>query len=229
MTESETPDNENAPIHYSDRVFDNKKKQIENWSVISLICLIMAVIFISFDLRLLSGCFVIGGASLFILIIRNYSSLIRTIKGSFKDASVSNEKKDDVISEFSHRIREPLNNLVIIADLLMDDALQKKQKELVETFVASTNNMVNTVNELTMQSAGNYSFASRKHIRFNILSTIQNTIELYKLKEKANLDFIFNKKDFHEFECYGDPIILKQIFLDLFNSIEARIQKKQQR
>ena len=226
MTESETSDNKNAPIPYPDRIFDKKKKQIENWSVISLICLILAVIFISFDLRLLSGCFVIGGASLFILIFRNYSSLINSIKGSFNDASTSNEKKDDVISDFSHRIREPLNNLVIIADLLMEDALQKKQKELLETFVASTSNMVNTVNELTMQTAGNYSFTSRKPIRFNILSTIQNTIELYKLKEKANLDFIFNKKDFHEFECNGDPIILKQIFLDLFNSIEAQNSEK---
>jgi signal transduction histidine kinase len=179
MTESETSNNENAPLQYPDRTFDRKKKQIENWSVISLICLILAVIFISFDLRLLSGCFVIGGASLFILIIRNYSSLIKSIKGSFNDASASNEKKDDVISDFSHRIREPLNNLVIIGDLLMDDGLQKKQKELVETFIASASNMVNTVNELTMQTAGNYSFASRKPIRFNILSTIQNTIELY--------------------------------------------------
>ncbi len=98
------------------------------------------------------------------------------------------------MADFSHRIREPLNNLVIIADLLMGTGLQKKQKELIETFIASTNNMVTTVNELTMESAGNLSFETRKQIRYNILSTIQNTIELYSLKEKANLDFIFNQE-----------------------------------
>ncbi|MCK7536329.1 MAG: hypothetical protein MZV63_37770 [Marinilabiliales bacterium] len=43
----------------------------------------------------------------------------------------------------------------MIADMLMDIGLQKKQKELLETFIASTNNMVTTVNELTMESAGN--------------------------------------------------------------------------
>ena len=63
---------------------------------------------------------------------------------------------------------------------------------------------------------------ARKQIRYNILSTIQNTIELYSLKEKANLDFIFNKKDYSDYECQGDPIILKQIFLDIFNTIEAQ-------
>jgi CheY-like chemotaxis protein len=82
--------------------------------------------------------------------------------------------------------------------------------------------MVTTVNELTMESAGSFSFEIRKQIRYNILSTIQNTIELYSLKEKANLDFIFNKKDYSDYECQGDPIILKQIFLDLFNTIEAQ-------
>jgi CheY-like chemotaxis protein len=45
---------------------------------------------------------------------------------------------------------------------------------------------------------------------------------LYGLKDKANIDFILNKKEFSDFECYGDPIILKQIFLDLFNTIETQ-------
>jgi CheY-like chemotaxis protein len=207
---------------YSDEIFNKKKASIETYSIISLICLILAVIFISFNLRLIAGFLVITGAAIFILIIRKANDLIRTVKESFRDASSSNEKKDDVITDFSHRIREPLNNLVIIADLLMDTGLQKKQKELIETFIASTNNMVTTVNELTMESAGNLSFEARKQIRYNILSTIQNTIELYSLKEKANLDFIFNKKDYSEYECQGDPIILKQIFLDIFNTIESQ-------
>jgi CheY-like chemotaxis protein len=212
----------NTENKYSDESFNKKRRSIETYSIISLICLILAVILISFDLRLIAGFLVISGAAIFVLIIRKANDLIRTVKESFRDASSSNEKKDDVITEFSHRIREPLNNLVIIADLLMATGLQKKQKELIETFVASTNNMVTTVNELTMESAGNLSFEVRKQIRYNILSTIQNTIELYSLKEKANIDFIFNKKDYNDFECQGDPITLKQIFLDVFNTIESQ-------
>ena len=142
------------------------------------------------------------------------------IKESLKTFSSLNEKKDDVIIDFSHKIREPLNNLVIIVDMLMESGLQKKQKELLETFIASTNNMVTIVNELTMKSAGNLSYQQRKAIKFNLLSTIQNTIELYNLKDKASIDFILNKKEFSDLECFGDPIILKQIFLDLFNTIE---------
>ena len=202
--------------------FNKKKGKIEIYSIIAILCLILAVIFISFDLRLIAGFLVISGAALFALISRKTSGLLQNVKESFLDISSSNEKKDDVISDFSHRIREPLNDLVIIADLLMSSDLQKKQRELIETFIASTNNMVTTVNELTTESAGSLRFQARKQIKFNILSTIQNTIELYSLKEKANIDFIFIKKDYYEYECQGDPIILKQIFLDLFHTIEIQ-------
>lgn len=206
----------------SDEAFLKKKGMIEKYSVISMVCLIMAVIFLSFNLRLIAGILVICGAILFLFITRKSTELIGSMKESFTDVSESNEKKDDVITDFSHNIREPLNNLVIISDLLMESGLQKKQKDLIETLIASTNNMVTTVNELAMESAGNISFGTRKPIRYNILSTIQNTIELYSLKEKANLDFIFTRKDYYDYECFGDPIILKQIFLDLFNTIEQQ-------
>jgi CheY-like chemotaxis protein len=154
--------------------------------------------------------------------VRKADELNKSFNKSLNEFSSLSERKDDVIIDFSHRIREPLNNLVIISDMLMESGLQKKQKELLETFIASTNNMVTTVNELTMQSAGNLSYEHRKAIRFNLFSTIQNTIELYSLKDQAKIEFILNKKEFSDFEFYGDPIILKQIFLDLFNTIEIQ-------
>jgi CheY-like chemotaxis protein len=202
--------------------YENDKKIIERLSYIALFSLIISVILLSFDLRLPSGCFIIATAAVGIAILKKAFSLLKKVGESFNEASTSSEKKDDVITDFSHRIREPLNNLVIIGDLLIESGLQKKQKELLETFIASTNNMVDTVNELTMQTAGNISYAERKKIRFNLISTIQNTIDLFNLKEVANIDFILNNKEMNQFEMTGDPIILKQIFLDLFNTIEGQ-------
>lgn len=216
---------ENIPGNFrlnksNEEILDKKKKNIETYSIVALLILISAVLLISFDLKLLAGCMVIAGTSIGVIIVRKASDLNSRFKDSLNEFSSLSERKDDVITDFSHRIREPLNNLVIISDMLMESGLQKKQKELLETFIASTNNMVTTVNELTMQSAGNLSYEHRKAIRFNLFSTIQNTIELYGLKDNANIDFILNKKEFSDLECFGDPIILKQIFLDLFNTIE---------
>lgn len=220
VSETENIPGSNNLNKSNEEILDKKKKNIETYSIIALLILISAVLLISFGLKLLAGCMVIAGTSIGVIIVRKASELNTRFKDSLNEFSSLSERKDDVITDFSHRIREPLNNLVIISDMLMESGLQKKQKELLETFIASTNNMVTTVNELTMQSAGNLSYEHRKAIRFNLFATIQNTIELYGLKDNANIDFILNKKEFSDFECYGDPIILKQIFLDIFNTIE---------
>jgi len=209
-----------------EEILEKKRKTIETYSIVMLLSLIAAVLLISINLKLPAGCLVIAAASLGVIVVRKASELNRNFKESLNEFSSLSERKDDVIIDFSHRIREPLNNLVIISDMLMESGLQKKQKELLETFIASTNNMVTTVNELTMQSAGNLSYEHRKALRFNLLSTIENTIELYSLKDRANIDFILNKKEFSDFECFGDPIILKQIFLDLFNTIEIQSSER---
>ena len=222
INETESGDNFNDLNKSSEESFEKERKIIETYSIIALLSLVSAVLLISFNLKLPAGCMVIAGASLGVIIVRKAWYLNNSFKESLNEFSSLSGKKDHVITDFSHRIREPLNNLVIITDMLMESGLQKKQKELLETFIASTNNMVTTVNELTMQSAGNLSYEHRKAIRFNLLSTIQNTIELYSLKDRANIDFILNKKEFSDFECFGDPIILKQIFLDLFNTIEIQ-------
>jgi CheY-like chemotaxis protein len=199
-----------------------ERKRLELFSLLAMGILIMSVILLSFNLNLFAGSLVIIACALGVVVVRKALYLIKKVHESLSEASESSEKKDDVITDFSHRIREPLNNLVIIGDLLIASGLQKKQKELLETFIASTKNMVTTVNELTMKSAGNISYETREKIRFNLLSTIQNTIDLFSLKDTANIDFILSKKDFSQFEVAGDPITIKQILLDIFNTIESQ-------
>jgi signal transduction histidine kinase len=156
-------------------VFEKRRKKLESYSLIALLGLITSVILISFDLRLVAGSVIIATAALEIIILRKLKDLIKRSKESLSEFYSIEKNKNNVITDFSHKIREPLNNIVIIADMLMESGLQKKQKELLETFIASTNNMVTTVNELSMQTAGNISLDPRKAIRFNLLSTIQNT------------------------------------------------------
>ena len=217
---------ENSFNQHSGAGIEDDLRKLVRFSYVAISALIIALIFLMTDLKLFAGITIIVSACAGILVLRKTISLFNNVRASLNDAASSSEKKDDVITDFSHKIREPLNNLVIITDMLMESGLQKKQKELLETFVASTNNMVTTVNELTMQSAGNLSPESRKKIRFNLLSTIQNTIELFNLKDKSNIDFILNKKEFADFDCFGDPIVLKQIFLDIFNTIENQFSER---
>ncbi len=204
----------------TDEFYLKNRKLVETLAYAAISGLIIAVTFLMFDLTLIAGIIIIIAACIGLYLIKKATVFLNQARNTIIDTSSSSEQKDDVINNFSHKIREPLNNIVIITDMLLESDLEQKQKELLETFVASTKNMVNTVDELTMQSAEHISLEPRKFIRFNLLSTIQNTIELYNLKDKVNIDFILDKKEFNDFECFGDPIFLKQIFLDLFNTIE---------
>lgn len=221
MTERQNKTIPSGPyFRLSDKTPEMRRKEIGNYALAALICMIMSVIMISVKLWLIAGILVIISAAVLLLILRKTMLLIDILDESLIEASVSNKEKENIIKNFSHRIREPLNTLLTISEMFMDSGLQKKQKELMETFLASTGNMITTVNELSVESAGSLSYKPKNNIRFNILTSIQNAIELYQLKEKSNLDFILNRKDFSAYECEGDPVILKQIILDLFNTIE---------
>lgn len=226
MAREAVQDNNKDTREENGKSYEECRNRLQSFSYIGVMILIISVLLISFGLYLPAGILIIIAAILITYLTRKTTRVMDRVKDSLMFVSSSNERKVDVISDFSHKIREPLNNIVIITDMLMESGLQKKQKELLETFVASTKNMVTTVNELTMQSAGDISFEPRKNIRFNILPTIQNTIELYSLKDKANIDFILNKKEFVDIESFGDPIILKQIFLDIFNTIENQYSER---
>jgi len=206
--------------HPPRETFEKNRKRIETLYYAAISMLILAIIFLLLNLRLPAGILIITTAITGLYLVKQVTSLLNSVKNLLEEVSTANARKDNVIPDFSHKIREPLNNLVIITDMLMGSDLGHKERDLVETFIASTKNMVTSVNELTMQSARSISFESRKHIRFNLMSTIQNTIELYNLKDKASIDFTLNRKEYFDIECLGDPIILKQILLDIFNNIE---------
>jgi signal transduction histidine kinase len=142
------PDNYNSEKSENfpgDVTYNRKKNLIGSYAIIALTFLVLSLIFLTFNLRLLAGILVIAGASFVVLLTRKTGSLSESPKEPLAETPSPVGEKEKVISEFSHRIREPLNNLVLLADLLMDSGPQKRQKDLLETFVASTNNMVTIV------------------------------------------------------------------------------------
>lgn len=199
---------------------DGKIKLIERYLIISMSALIIALLLIAFEQPLLAGCLVVTGASLGLVIFKKVTQLNRKYIDSINSFLKTDSRKDRIITNFSHKIREPLNNLVITEELFNKSDPNSKQKELLETIVASTKSMVSTVNELTMQAAENMSYESRKMIRFNILSAVENVIELYKLKDTVSIQFIIESAASGDLECIGDPVSIKQIFLDIFSRIE---------
>ncbi len=155
-----------------------------------------------------------------IVIVYTWLSIKRNInqaRTEIKELQDLIEKKDNYISDFSYRIRTPLNNLPLINDLLSELNVHDEQKELLDTLISSTNNMISALNELSIRSAGEVSIKPRKNIWFDLEKTIDNTIELLNIVDADNiiLDISWDnriKKDYS-----GDPIAIKQILIDIFS------------
>ena len=129
------------------------------------------------------------------------------------------EIKNTFISQLSHQIRTPLNNIVVIGNLLNDTQLNQRQKDWMETILASANNLVNVVNIIASKVTSTGIVDTKPtNINFNLQTVLNNTVQLfvgqseeYNIGLKPNLDTPYILE--------GDPIQIKQIFLTLIDAI----------
>jgi CheY-like chemotaxis protein/signal transduction histidine kinase len=127
-------------------------------------------------------------------------------------------KKDDFLSKLSHQIRTPLNNITLISNLVDRSKLPPDQLDLFDTIIASTNNLVNVVNNIVQVSTIDMQETEQNPISFNIESTIENTLNLFKNQHKDKLD-ITSKMDMPKVHFIGNPIRIKQLILNLIENL----------
>ncbi len=203
----------------SDIIIGGISKKILIPCILSALFLIISVTFYVIEIKTLP--IVSGIIALIPLLVAIYRTraIISDNKKILNDLSFVVEKQEEVINTFSHKIREPLNNLVMLSSMLNETDLNAKQRELIDTFNSSTDIMVGVVNDLTMETAGNLTFESRNNIRYKLGASIQDTIDLFKLNAKhEQYLIIYDDKGEGDIELTGDPIIIKQILIDLLST-----------
>ncbi|MDX9769165.1 MAG: response regulator [Tenuifilaceae bacterium] len=127
--------------------------------------------------------------------------------------------KEDFISNLSHQIRTPLNNIMVVANILENISNDEKQKDLIDTIHASTNNLVNVVNSMVEISNVDIKERGSININFNLYSTINSTIKLFSTQNSNQTAFSLKIDDSIPQSLIGDPVRIKQIFLNLIESI----------
>ncbi|MFO8000529.1 MAG: response regulator [Marinilabilia sp.] len=130
-----------------------------------------------------------------------------------------NRAHENMINKLSYQIRTPLNNITGVLELLENSSLNEEQRDYINTIHASTNNLVNVVKSLVVTSK-THSNEPENLTSFNLYSTINNTLRLFTEKHKQsgthfNLSLSANIPS----TITGNPIKIKQIFLNLINSI----------
>ncbi len=135
------------------------------------------------------------------------------------EAKNRSKSKDEFISKLSHQIRTPLNNIMVVSNILGETKMDSNQKDLVDTILASTNNLVNVVNNIVKVSSFEISESKTIEVNFNLYDTITNTVKLFKEQGKAEIQIIQESSANLKNEVHGDPVKIKQIFLNLIENI----------
>ena len=130
-----------------------------------------------------------------------------------------NEIKEKFIAQLSYQIRTPLNNIVGIGSLLNETNLNQRQKDWLETMIASANNLASVVNifssSVTSERIENTKGAD---ITFDLYATMNNIIQTYVgQSDEYNIGIKPNMEVTPLLE--GDPIQIKQIFMILIDTI----------
>jgi CheY-like chemotaxis protein/signal transduction histidine kinase len=143
--------------------------------------------------------------------IKDLGTLIQESKNEIKS-------KDEFISKLSHQIRTPLNNIMMLGDLISSTKLDANQKDLIESIIASTSNLVNVVNSIVKVSVAEIDEKSNK-VNFELISTLKSTLKLFNYQYTEGIQIKLNENNRDKINIFGDSIRIKQIFLNLIENI----------
>jgi len=205
-------------------------KGIEKGTISSMIFLVLIILIcvanlyipaaasygLSLSLRLIGGYIAVYIViyTLEFLKLRNQTAMQQWIEES-KDES---KRKDDFLSKLSHQIRTPLNNITLISNLIDRTKLSPEVQDMFDTIIASTNNLVNVVNNIVQISALDIDDKEDIQVSFNIETTIDNTLILFRNQHKESLE-LHSKLDFQRTHFIGNPIRIKQLILNLIENL----------
>ncbi|MGF1583883.1 MAG: response regulator [Bacteroidales bacterium] len=145
----------------------------------------------------------------------------RIIEMQLLEAKNETKLKESFISKLSHQIRTPLSNIMLVGHMVNKLNLTPEQKDMMETIIASANNLVNTIENIA--EIAEVDFEGKKSAQytvFNLYTTINSTIKLFTVQKEPVVEFnlsVNEKLKLQELE--GDPVRLKQIFLNLIETI----------
>ncbi len=166
-----------------------------------------------------------------ILLIYGFLWLLGNIYNLYLDQSIQkvkeahdlileeSNKKDRFLTQLSHQIRTPLNDIVAFENLLKKTEIAEKDREMFEMIMVSTNNLIQVVQSISESGAFSLpaKHVSEESFRLGEVFDQMNELAERQYKEKMTVDFSTDGMEEDLFT--GDRIIFKQILMNILEGI----------
>ena len=129
------------------------------------------------------------------------------------------EQKSTLLSNMSHEIRAPLNNIIGFTDLLNEEDLTSEQRKSMDGIASSSELLLATVNQIldfARLEAGKMSFIAQNFNPFEIIADVLKTNSPRAKKKKLVLKATFPENQVAS--VCGDPVRLKQVITNLVDN-----------
>jgi signal transduction histidine kinase/CheY-like chemotaxis protein len=147
---------------------------------------------------------------------RNMEATIDRLRLETENSKKANEAKTKFLARVSHEIRTPINGILGMTQVLLDENLTSKHKYLVQVAQDSTNNLLLTINDLldyTKLEAGKLTLSTNE---YDILQLSDNIIRLLSANAQENGNELCAIIDpLLPQYLIGDELKLKQILINL--------------